>query len=114
MSFDCNPITQYCSTDTNFTGMKPEKTGCGCHGVDVFRRGIKRTCKLRNVYRRPIVECNTIDILAVEKGTKVFELTPAVIPPLSVQVNNVPPLNKQPRVFPNKGNFAVSQNIVFG
>jgi len=114
MSFDCNPITQFASADCNFTttGLKPEKTECRCQGVDVFRRGIKRTCKLRNVQNRPIVQCNTVDILAVEKGVTTFELEPAQIPPLTVQVNDVPPLNKTPRVFPNRGNFAVSQNSI--
>jgi len=93
--------------ECQFTGMKPEKTRCGCQGWNVYRRGIPRTCKLKNVQLRVPPDCNTVDILAVEKGATVFELEPAPFAPESVVVNNVPPLQDQPRVFPTRGNFAV-------
>lgn len=86
------------------------KNCCGCQGVNVFRRGIKRTCMLKNVDIIKPTQCNALDIFAIEKGVEIFELTPASVPPLSIQVNSVPPLNNVPRVFPTKGNISVSQN----
>lgn len=84
--------------------------GCGCQGLNVFRRPITRTCKLRNAQLRVPPECNAVDILAIEKGTTTFALQPAPEPPLSIVVNPVPPVAGVPRVFPTRGNFAPSTN----
>lgn len=136
---DCNPITQFVIADAGcnvtvagcngavqcrFTGLKPERIGCGCQGKDVFRTANnfrivkvgckdKRTCKLKNVQLRVAPECNTVDILAIERGTTLFELTPAPEPPLSVVVSGGgPPLSDAPRVFPTRGNFSSELNPI--
>ena len=131
---ECNPITQFVSAGLapgfrgakidacgvgqptvacRFTGLKPEKITCSCGAQDIFRRGIKRTCKLRNVKLRVAPECNTVDILAIERGVTTFELTPVPEPPLSVVVSGGgPPLSDAPRVFPTRGNFSSELNPI--
>jgi len=93
------------------TGLAPERVNCGCPSSrDVFRLGGSRNCNLRNVQLRVAPDCNTVDVLAVEKGVQVFQLEGFTPPPESVVVNNVPPVAGVPRVFPNRGNFASSSN----
>ena len=90
----------------------PARTSCNCQGWNVFRRPITRKCKLQNAQLRVPPECNAVDILAIEKGTTTFTLQPAPEPPLSIVVNNVPPVAGVPRVFPTRGNFAPSSNYI--
>lgn len=109
MNFSTSTPNSYISS-TLKESTKPQKTRCDCQGWNVFRRGITRKCTLKNVQLRVAPECNTVDILAIEKGTTTFELQPAPFAPESIVVNNVPPVQNQPRVFPTRGNFAVSSN----